>query len=313
LDSAQPPALSLRPLTIGELLDRAVTLFVRNVWLFCGLAAVVYVPLGLVQSLMGDFWLWYANTLGTIFTTRGKLPALPGDASMIQRMNAVSSLELIVWIVGAPLVAGALAHAAGKLTVGEAASFRESLRFGARRWGSVLVYLLLWVILAGAAFLAGYLGLLLMALIVAAVLRSIPLAIILGMLILAAWIVALLLAFVAGGVGFATLIVEPLNIGRAFAAGLERSINRTTAWRSILIGLLFGAISLGFTLVAYAAGFGLLFALHTGIPMILISAVVSVVEFGFSVLIVVLYYYDLRVRREGVDLVSLASQVAASP
>jgi len=307
-----PSPISLRPLSIGELLDRAVTLFVKNFWVFCGLAAIVYVPLGLAQSLMGDFWLWYADLLGKVFSSHGKPPAFPADSAMVQRMNAVSTLEFLIWIVGAPLAAAALAHAADRLIVGAQTSFAESLRFGLRRWGSVLLYLLLWVVLMGAAFIVGYLALLVLALMTAALLRSIALLVGLGVLILVAWIGGILLTFVAGGVGFATLIVEPLNPARAFAAGLERAINRGSLWRSVLIGLVYGAISLGFTIVAYAAGLSLLFALHTGIPMILIAAVVSIVEFGFSVLIIVLYYYDLRARREGVDLVSLASQVAAA-
>lgn len=310
--SSVPPTAWVRPLTIGELLDRAVTLFVRNFWLFCGLSAVIYVPIGLAQALMGDFWLWYADLIGKVVSSHGKPPDLASDTAMFDRMNAVSALEFIIWIVGAPLVAAALAHAAGKVIVGTPASFRESLRFGVRKWGNVLLYMLLWVILLGAAFIVGYLALLFVALIIAAVFRSIALAVGLGILILMAWIVGILLAFVAGGVGFATVIVEPLNPARAFAAGLERSINRATIGRSVLVALLYGAISLGFSIVAYAAGFSLLFALHSGIPLMLITALVSVVQFGFGVLIIVLYYYDLRARREGVDLMSLATQVAAA-
>ncbi|MBV9148862.1 MAG: hypothetical protein JO024_03285, partial [Candidatus Eremiobacteraeota bacterium] len=118
-------------------------------------------------------------------------------------------------------------------------------------------------------------------------------------------------AVIAGGVGFATLIVEPVNALRAFAAGLERAINRAVVWRSLVVGLLYFAVAFGFSAVAYAAGFGLLFLLHSGIPLMILIGVTSVVQFGFSLLIIVLYYYDLRVRREGTDLATLASHVAA--
>jgi len=302
-----------RPLSIGELLDRAVTLFVRNLWLFCGLAAVVYVPLAVVQSLMADFWLWYGGLMSTIFASGGKMPNLPPNAAMLQRLNAVSLIEVIVWLVAAPLASAALIHAAGRIVCGEPTSFREALRFAVLRWGSVLLFLLLWAFLVVAALVAGYVALLLLALLAAAVFHSVILAVILGIAVLLAWLLAILVAFVAGGVGFATLMVETGNALRAFAAGLERAINRASLWRSVVIGLVYGAIAMGFSSVAYAAGFALLFTLHTGIPMVIIASMTSLVQFGFGLLIMVLYYFDLRIRREGADLTTLASQIAAAP
>ena len=301
----------MRPLSFGELLDRAVTLFVRHFWLLCGLGAIVYLPLAVVQSFMGDFWLRYVQLINRIFTSGGKIPNYPANAGVIQRMNAISLLEILVWLIAAPLAAGALAYAASHLVTGESVSFRESLRFAIRRWGNVLLFGVLWGILLAAVFLAGYLALLLFALLAFVVARSIALGVIFSIIFLIAWLVIILIALIAGGVGFATLIVEPVNALRAFAAGLERAINRAVVWRSLGIGLLYFAVAFGFSAVAYAAGFGLLFLLHSGIPLMLIVAVTSIVQFGFSLLIIVLYYYDLRVRREGTDLATLASHVAA--
>ena len=305
-------ATSLRPLSIGELLDRAVTLFVRNFWLFCGLAAIVYVPLALVQSLLGDFWMRYAATLSSIFNAHGKVPDIPTNAAMLQRVNIVSLFELVIWLIAAPFASAALTYAAAKLVEGRPASFWVSVRFALSRWPGVLLLLVLGMFLVGAVFIAGYLGLAMLAVLAALVLRSVALGVVLGLFVLVAWLAVITVSFVAAGVGFVTFIVEPVNPLRAFAAGLERVINRASLWRSLLVGLVYVAVSAGFSIVAYAAGFGLLFTLHTGIPLLLIAAIVSVVQLGFSVLIGVLYYYDLRARREGADLAALVSHVAAS-
>jgi len=308
--ASEIPAI-LRPLSFGELLDRAVTLFVRNFWLLCGLGAIVYLPLTLVQSFMGDFWLQYLQLMNRILTSGGKAPNVPANTAMIARMNAISLLEIIVWVVAAPLAAAALAHAASRLVTGESTSFRESLQLALQRWGNVLLFGVLWAVLLGVVFVAGYLALVLFGLFAFLVVRSIALGIIFGGIFLLAWLVILVIAVIAGGVGFATLIVEPVNALRAFAAGLERAINRAVVWRSLVVGLLYFAVAFGFSAVAYAAGFGLLFLLHSGIPLMILIGVTSVVQFGFSLLIIVLYYYDLRIRREGTDLATLASHVAA--
>ncbi|MBV9277430.1 MAG: hypothetical protein JOZ97_04255 [Candidatus Eremiobacteraeota bacterium] len=261
---------------------------------------------------MGDFWLWYAGTLGKIFSHPGKPPDIGRDAAMLERVNAIAGLELLIWIVAAPLAAAALAHAASELAEGRSASFRESLRFGVRHWPGMWLLLIVGGVMLGAVFFAGYLGLVLLALLAALILHSVAVGVVLGVVVLTAWIALLLIASVAVGVGFVTFIAEPVNALRAFAVGIERVINRASLWRSLLIGLLYAAVAAGFSMVAYGAGFGLLFTLHTGIPMIVIAAIASVVQFGFSLLIIVLYYYDLRARREGTDLAALATQVAAS-
>ncbi len=307
----ESPAV-LRPLSIGELLDRAVTLFVRNFWLFCGLTAVLYVPLTLAQSLMGDFWLQYASILGKVFSSPGKPPDVAGDVGILQRVDAVALLEFLVWIIAAPLAAAALTHAAAELAEGRTPSFRDSVRFALRRWLGVWLFFIMASFLLGALFFAGYIGLTLLTLLTVLVLHTIVVSVVLGILVLTIWLGILMVGFIATSIGFVTFIVEAGNAPHAFAAGLERVLNRGSLWRSLLVGLIDAAVGVGFSIVAYAAGFGLLYLLHTGIPMILIAAIASLMQFGFSILIVVLYYFDLRARREGRDLALMATQVAAS-
>jgi len=45
------PQLNLRPLSAGEILDKAFKLYRANVWLFVGIAAVLLVPFGALQIL----------------------------------------------------------------------------------------------------------------------------------------------------------------------------------------------------------------------------------------------------------------------
>jgi len=301
----------VKPLTLGELLDRAVTLFVKNAWLFIALAAIVYVPVAIAQLSMGDFWLWYVNEFSKVIAQPGNTAAaLALDRTLMQKFGPVGMFTFIILVVGGPLVACAMAHVTGKLLTGTATSFGESLRFALTRWGRVVLFALLWIAALFAVFFGLILILTLLTVAVTVLLKSAAVAVVLMIVIFLATIFLFVVASVSMGVGFMAAIIENAGVFKAFGSGLSRTVNRQMFWRSTLFGLVLFAISIGFTIIGSLTGFGLLAALKTGIPLVVINAVVAIVQYGFFVVFIALFYYDLRVRREGVDLESMAARLA---
>ena len=299
----------MRPLGIGEIMDRAVTVFVRNAWTFFAVAAVLYVPLAFAQLSMGDFWKWYLAAL-----TGGPGASSVPPAQMMSGLAGAETIQLAVLVILMPLAYAGGLYAAKRFLDGERAGVKEILAFALRRWGRVLLYLLLWIVV----FAALSLGFLLLGVVVGAsfALHSVVVSVLAGVLLFAVVIVAVLALSVSAGVGLVSTVAEDAGVLDALRNGIGRTLNREYFWRSVLLGLIIAAISFGFALVLSIAGFTLLQMLHTPLPLIAINAVAGVVEFGFFATLLVTYYNDLRVRREGVDLSELAAtlgQPAGSP
>jgi hypothetical protein len=107
----------LRPLSFGELLDTGFRIFRNHFGLLAGLAAVVYVPVALIQVIMQQV------------TPMG--PNTPGDAIPVLIVIAGSVVALGLFIVVTwPIADAAITHAVGELYLGRTASFGSSLRVG---------------------------------------------------------------------------------------------------------------------------------------------------------------------------------------
>jgi len=307
------------PLSIGELLDRAVTLLVRNFWIFAVLAGVLYVPIALTQLGMLDLYKMYADLMsaamgGSIEKVRTINQTMA--QSMVTKFGISFLLQFAVALTLSPIVTAAITHATSNLLLGQTGNAAEALRYALPRWGRVMLYVLLWVVATIAAFIALALVTALAAsaaMLFAKPTAAIALVIIAIVLFYLALAVLGLAAWVAFGVGLTASTVEGLGAGAAFATAFKRTWTRAYFWRSVLIGLVLLAISMGISTVTSAAGFGLLALLHTGIPLVILNSVFAIVNLAITVIVIVLYYYDLRVRGEGADLHVLLGQVAQRP
>jgi hypothetical protein len=290
---------------MGEIMDRAVTIFVRNAWLFIALAAILYVPVALTQLSMGDFWSWYMQALSGSMS--GKATGFPQE--LFARFAGLETVQLALLVVLSPVVQGAGIYAASKILLGEPVTLAGALKFALPRWGRILLFVVLWIVAFAALAFGLILGLSFMA-VVLGQLHSLAIVITAGLIGLCLFFAALVAAAVSGGVGLVSTVVEDAGAFTAFRLGLERTLNRQFFWRSMLLGLIFFAISIGFSIVGSVAGITLMTTLHSPVPMILANVVVSLAQFGFIIALLVTYYYDLRVRREGVDLSLLAARLA---
>jgi hypothetical protein len=260
-----PPPPPLHPKGIGDLLEAAFDLY-RARWVtLIEIAAVVAVPLTVLQYFVNGE---VAKANETIQKGAAHVP--PGAERVFAGAGIVAIVTVLVWLI----LAGAIAWAAAETLVGREPTFRECYRVGyARMWSILLVG-----VLSALAVLGGF------------ILLIVPGFIVLTHLIC----------------GVSTVVVE----GKRGWAALSRSwkLVRHNAWRT------FGAIVItGFVASAVTGLFGAIFR-NGWFLRGLAAGVGSAIVTPFGTLVLVLIYFDLRVRKENLDLATLERELqAASP
>ena len=139
----QPGGATLpRPMGIGEILSTAWQLYRRHWRTLLGIAALVVVPLSLLQAGLGAAVRTQGETTreGVVVTTA---TWAVGFASLLAALAAI-----LMWVV----LTGAITRAVAAEVVGEDPSVEQSYRFGFHRLGSVLLV----GILVALATIAGF-------------------------------------------------------------------------------------------------------------------------------------------------------------
>jgi hypothetical protein len=127
----QPGEAALpRPLRIGEILSTAFQLYRQHWRTLLAIAAVVVVPLTLLQYLLGDL----VRTQREVVTTDGVVVETPTWSAGIAGLVAVLAGVLMYLVL-----TGAITRAVAAEVAGEDPSVEQSYRFGFVRLGSVLL------------------------------------------------------------------------------------------------------------------------------------------------------------------------------
>jgi hypothetical protein len=138
----QPGQAALpRPLGIGEILSTAFRLYQRHWRTLLAIAAVVVVPLTLLQYLFGD-WI----------RTRGEITSLQQVSTATWAVGAAGLVAALAGILMYLVLTGAITRAVAAEVAGEDPSLEQSYRFGFHRLGAVLVV----SVLVGLATIAGF-------------------------------------------------------------------------------------------------------------------------------------------------------------
>src|SRR5512132_3940199 len=138
----QPTEAALpRPMGIGEILSTALQLYRRHWRTLLAIAAVVVVPLTLLQYLLGDLVRTQGETIrnGVVETSTWAV----GIAGLLAALAG-----LLMYLV----LTGAITRAVAAEVAGEDPSVEQSYRFGFHRLGSVLLV----SVLVGLATIAGF-------------------------------------------------------------------------------------------------------------------------------------------------------------
>jgi len=305
--TTQPPAESsapqLRPLGVGDIVDRVFTVYRGKPVLFLALAAVPYLVLVLVFVAIG---IAFAATFVTSASTfnriaQGNVPDAQSIAGLLVGIGIAAVFVIILSVVifsaqSAALVAAMAARYLGRdITLGDA--FRQGLRASPRLIGAgLLLFLLLlvfWVVCALVAFIANQ-------------------ALVTFLVVLAA-IVGTVYVFVS------TIVVPVVATleGAGPVAALRRAweLSNGNRWRILGLQLLLFILNLVISTLLSALFIGTLISDQT--TRLVLQQVVSLianvawtpVQWGtFAIL-----YYDLRVRREAYDLQLAAEALPRAP
>lgn len=289
--------VDLRPMTLGEVLDRTFKLYRSNFWVFAGIIALPYLLILLVQVVSAAF--------GSGPKAAQGVPQI--SPTLIAGALAGGTVVAILYALMAGAAHAATVFAVSDLYLAREASVRGSFsRVGTKVFRVLLVFFLIGLVIGGSV----------MVIVIAGAIMKSPAIFLLGFLI---FIVPCLIFLCRVAVAIPVAMLEDLGAVRS----LERSIQLTKghAGQIFLIFLLVGCLSyvalllfqVPFLALAAAAA-----AAHQapsfGVQVLqFLSAFVSQVLIGpIATIALSLMYYNLRVRKEAFDIQHLMASLGPS-
>jgi hypothetical protein len=316
LSRAPAGAAGLRPLSVGELFDRAFSLYVRNVVTFAALLFVVMVPLAFVNYFMTRDVL---DAYMGLIDAAVKHSPTPPDLSKLDTATATmlpwTGAYYFLLFFALPLANAAVVSGVSRAYLGLPVRFRACYADAFHRWGYVLILTLLWVIVAGVIGAAAFVLILFAGVIIGLLTTLKTFGIIVGAAIglaiglgLIGLIVVLYMAFAAS---FIACVLEKVDPIRAFTLGFSRVFGGGLFWRSVRVAFAILLVWFAFAVIIYVLGGLAFWFTKAPFSFIAIAQLANVFFIAFAFVLVALYYYDIRIRREGFDLQLLAEQLAA--
>ena len=311
----------MRPLGLGEILDRAVTLCVRHFVIFALIWVVFVLPLVLCQFLGTEDQTKIFGALADVLKSAnsGKTSDSNTILSAMQGkpvLNGWTGAYFFMLLFVAPLPSGAMIAAAGALYRGERVDFASAYRTGLARYFHLLAYNFMWIVSASILYLAVIFIAIIIGLTFAAFATAlkgvgIAIAVVLGIALFLVVVAFALVVAVAYEIGVFTCVLERRGFIDAFASGIQRVFGGVGLRRSLLVGLAFLAIAIGIWIVIVVGQAVLYGFVRSQILGTAFSAVMSLVTAGFTTAFMTIFYFDLRVREEGLDLQLAAQAVSA--
>ena len=311
MESAAP--LLLRPLSIGEILDRAVTLYVRNFAVFTLIILTVSLPMAIVQyalagsqtqSIQAAIAVLEHPTPPPSGAPASKPPSPFGDLTPAQIGGFF--IVVLVALVIAPFATNAVAVGVASLYAGRAPTFGTCYAAVLRRWPGVLGTLCAWIGIGLGTYLAAVISIAILVGIGIGVFRaSAALAVVfaaLAVLVTLALLGLVVLAILTANFSFFAVCIEGRPVGAAIRSGFARIFARDEARRALLIGLAYLGIELGVVGISASVGIAVVLLLKNVFLQVALSTIVSALLSAFLTVFVAVYYYDVRIRREGFDL-----------
>ncbi len=306
--------LALRPLGLGEIVDRALTLYLRNFATLTGtVLVVIFIPMSIGQFFLLDAQSGEFQTFFRILQHPGAAPPATPLADMISFPELMLGyLTLFFTAVLGLFANNAVAVNVAAVYTGRVPSVSAGLRATFRRWGALLGLFFLGLLIALSAYVllfamlfAGIFGIVGAAAALPAAMRSWPMITLLVLcgivLFLAVVAIALLLVLAFTFAGYA-VVIEGRSVIDAIGSGLSRVFNRKEWGRALVVLIVALLIGLGVSMVSGTVELLLLFVPGTQSIVAILSAIVAVAAAAVQTVFYAVYYYDVRIRREGFDL-----------
>ena len=312
----------LRPLRLGEVLDRAVALTVQGFVRLAFVYVVFAVPLAVIQYFAyRDVYhriseIANAIALQAAGGRRLDPAALARTLSHASTSTGWASAAFALTFVIGPLAVAALIEAISAQYLGRRATFVSAYRVALRRWLPLLGVNVLYLAAGIALYVAVVLVTVVLVLGLAFVAQAahafgVALAAAVGFAFFLAAVAVGIVALLALQMSYFACVIEGAGVVGSFARGILRIFNRIGLRRAFLFGATYLAIVIGIALLGFA-GEATLFALTRSQALsAAYSTVVRIAAVLFTTAFVAIFYFDLRVREEGYDLEVAARAVQA--
>lgn len=317
LASQAQAALNLRPLPLGELFDRAFQVYFSNVWALTALLAIVLVPYTIINYFQTkDLWdvIFSAMQQGM----HGGTPP-PPDITKLQGAQTWAPFDWLIVVIAIPIANAAVIVGVSRAYLGQPVRFKECYKAALHRWLPLLILVVLW-------FIAAFISILIVAIVMAILIpSSIGMATVFGRSGFAGFMVALfffilfivlfaiaVMVYLAFAFSFIATVLERVDPVKAFASGFARVFSRDQLWRGFLLAIALGLIEIAAGLVGGGAGGVAAYFLKSPALYFIGISLVQLFFYPFAFVVVSIFYYDIRIRREGFDLQMLIDRLAAT-
>jgi len=305
-------------------LDRAVTLCVKYFVPFALIQLAFSIPFGVVRYYATQNFATMMQTFTSAMQSQGAgKPVDPYAMSvMLSRGGVADAGWTFAFVLGSflflPLVVGALIDATSAAYLGTIPTFAESYRVGLSRWLNIIGINVLYAVSGGGLYVIAFIATLLVVFAVAAIVAAahwvgVALGVALGIVGLVVTLALIILVTMALQISYFACVVERANFAVAFIAGLRRIARGAGLKRALLVGFAYYLVLVAIGVVSFAGQ--LLFSglLRSPIAGTAFVTLVSVATAAFTTAFMTIFYFDLRVREEGLDLQLAAEATLGRP
>jgi hypothetical protein len=298
------PQMELRPLGFGEIFDRAITLYLRNFVPFFAIVLVLIVPDAVLQYVFDSSQATQLNDIIRVLAhphAKSTFPLMAFDRAQLITIG----VNVVVFYLLYPFVLNAVAVGVARLYRGYAVEFTACYATVIKRWTSILLLLLLEILVAIAWYVLFAVSLgfaLAIALLMLRAFAPVGVIFVIGVVLLAlAGLVVLAVTFIALSFAMYSVVLEELSPSEALRLGFVRVFSKEEFWRAALFALAATAVEFGASLViGIFASIALL--LHQVALEVVLKSLLNAAFMPFAIVLIAVYYFDVRIRREGFDL-----------
>ena len=300
----------------GELLDRAVTLFVRDFVPIVAVLAAVIVPMIVLQALVAPKSGQVFTDLGRVLSAAGNRGATEAATAALSRDGGSSALTFVLFVVGTVgrlLMWSAIISLIATAYAGSRITFGQAYHVGLRRWlAQIIVGLAFFVLglVTAVPLLIAYVLVAILIIVLAGLNQSIAaiaVGVVGGLLVVSGFAIFLSWVFMIYELAAVAVVTETANPIEAIGTGLRRGFARGTRVRTIVGGLVVFVVSEVGSLPLVAIAATLTALTHVDMVYFAVLGVGSVLLEGIVAAFVVVFAVDMRVRREGFDIIAAES------
>lgn len=306
--SAAVEPVQLRPLGLGEIFDRAVTLYIRNIVPLTIVALAVVLPITIAQYFATANDTSYQQLLAQI-EHPGRNPATPAFPAASGWLPVFIGLALLL----SPFATVAIAAATARIYRGEPVLWRDAYAVALRHWITVIVTVVCEIAFVIAVVLAGVVAISVVFASAFLLVRAVPAAgvvvFILAAIAFLVFLLFLVMCYMSFAFAFNAIGIEEVPFNTAISRGFSRIFNRTEIGRAAVISLALMAVYAGLTTVSMIVATLLMGFTHLTALNSIAQGIVTLISTAFLGLLIAVYYFDVRVRREGLDLAADIQQL----